>query len=439
MNAKREANGAGLVDGLRAGAAGVPAATPPTDYKMVRDRRARAEVLGDAQPSLAERIGESLAKGTKPVAFGFVLAAGGLPVLPWGSLGGFAAHALQLVLLGWPYRKHPVSIGSVIAITFASVAIGVPSNAAMIGALLIAVRSGYDHSGRAAFLAGSAGVTIVALTPLLAPGDASMLTTADWSAGRAWGEALRTFVFLQSLAFLWGVKRESNERLREVIRLEKERDDAVGEERARIARELHDVVAHHVSLMVIQAQGASSVITKDPTAAQKAIDLVAKTGREALAELRRLLGLLRSQEGDTAEEAEREPQPTIDRIGDLVEGMASAGLTVEVINEGESAPMTQGVELTVYRIVQEALTNVLKHSGASEATVRLSRDAEAIEVEVTDGGGRSRRRRGEAGAGAGLIGMQERIGLFSGRFDAGPVAGGGFRVWARLPLAEVTV
>ncbi|WP_037602177.1 sensor histidine kinase [Streptacidiphilus rugosus] len=222
-------------------------------------------------------------------------------------------------------------------------------------------------------------------------------------------------------------------------RLERERDAqakvAVAAERARIARELHDVVAHNVSVMIVQADGASYVMDSSPEQAKEALATIAGTGRQALTEMRRLLGLLRSEETT----GEYVPQPGVEQLPDLLEQVRSAGLPVEFKVEGEPRPLPRGVELTAYRIVQEALTNARKHGGPqASATVRISfEDGDLAMVIEDDGRGASAQLAkdgGEDGFGHGLIGMRERVGMVGGSLDAGPRVGGGFRIKAVLPL-----
>jgi len=204
--------------------------------------------------------------------------------------------------------------------------------------------------------------------------------------------------------------------------------DAVTAERARIARELHDVVAHHMSVMVVQASAARAVADRDPAAAEEALRQIETSGRTGLAEMRRLLEILKSQEGEDG----RAPQPGMAQLGALVEGMGATGLPVEVEVLGDPRPLPPGVDLSAYRIVQEALTNTLKHAGGGEAHVLVRYDRDAVELEVVDEAGDSAPDADDA-AGHGLIGMRERVQLFGGELDAGPRPGGGFRVWARLP------
>ncbi|WP_240134271.1 sensor histidine kinase [Streptomyces sp. MUM 178J] len=224
-------------------------------------------------------------------------------------------------------------------------------------------------------------------------------------------------------------------------RLEKEREAqakvAVAAERARIARELHDVVAHNVSVMVVQADGAAYVLDAAPDQAKQALETISTTGRQALAEMRRLLGVLRT--GDAPENGEYVPQPDVKQIEELVEQVRSAGLTVDFKVEGKPRQLPSGVELTAYRIVQEALTNTRKHGGPEAgASVRLVYFDDGLGLLVEDDGRGSSHELyedgGADGRGHGMIGMRERVGMVGGTLDAGPRPGGGFRISALLPL-----
>ncbi|MFF9203283.1 sensor histidine kinase [Streptomyces sp. NPDC014986] len=224
-------------------------------------------------------------------------------------------------------------------------------------------------------------------------------------------------------------------------RLEKEREAqakvAVAAERARIARELHDVVAHNVSVMVVQADGAAYVLDAAPDQAKKALETISSTGRQALAEMRRLLGVLRT--GEHQEGGEYVPQPDVRQIEDLVEQCRSSGLPVDFRVEGTPRPLPSGLELTAYRIVQEALTNTRKHGGPDVgASVRLVYFDDGLGLLVEDDGKGAPHELYEEGGfdgqGHGLIGMRERVGMVGGTLDAGPRPGGGFRISVLLPL-----
>lgn len=224
-------------------------------------------------------------------------------------------------------------------------------------------------------------------------------------------------------------------------RLEREREAqskvAVAAERARIARELHDVVAHNVSVMVVQADGAAYILDAAPDQAKKALETISSTGRQALAEMRRLLGVLRT--GEHEEAGEYVPQPDVQQIEDLVEQCRTSGLPVDFKVEGTPRPLPSGVELTAYRIVQEALTNTRKHGGPNVgASVRLVYFDDGLGLLVEDDGKGAPHELYEEGGfdgrGHGLIGMRERVGMVGGTLDAGPRPGGGFRISALLPL-----
>ncbi|MEU6176041.1 histidine kinase [Streptantibioticus parmotrematis] len=225
-------------------------------------------------------------------------------------------------------------------------------------------------------------------------------------------------------------------------RLHREREAqakaAVAAERARIARELHDVVAHNVSVMVVQADGAAYVLDSSPDQAKQALGTISQTGRLALAEMRRLLGLLRASDDSGGEYV---PQPGVDQLGDLIEQVRGAGLPVDFAVAGRPRPLSSGVELTAYRIVQEALTNTRKHGGPDvSATVQLTYGDAELRMLIEDDGRGAQREHYEDGAGGadglgqGLIGMRERIAMVGGTIDTGPRPGGGFRIAAALPL-----
>ncbi|WP_066933989.1 sensor histidine kinase [Streptomyces sp. NBRC 110611] len=224
-------------------------------------------------------------------------------------------------------------------------------------------------------------------------------------------------------------------------RLEKEREAqsriAVAAERARIARELHDVVAHNVSVMVVQADGAAYVLDAAPEQTRQALETISGTGRQALAEMRRLLGVLRT--GEQPEGGEYVPQPGVEQLTELVDQVRGAGLPVDFRVAGEPRPLPSSIELTAYRIVQEALTNTRKHGGPDvHATVRLAYRDDDLDLLVEDDGRGAQHELyeegGADGLGHGLIGMRERIGMVGGSLTAGPRPGGGFRVSAVLPF-----
>jgi signal transduction histidine kinase len=206
---------------------------------------------------------------------------------------------------------------------------------------------------------------------------------------------------------------------------EAERARAVAEEQARIARELHDVIAHNVSVMVVQAAAANDVFDTRPERAREALHAIEATGRTALGELRTLLGAVRDDGADYA------PQPGLERLDELVTQVRAAGLDVSVTVEGTPRAVPSGIDLSAYRVVQEALTNTLKHAGARHARVSLRYGEHELGVDVRDDG--TNVANGDGG-GHGLLGMRERVATFGGSLDAGPAPEGGFEVAARFPL-----
>lgn len=278
---------------------------------------------------------------------------------------------------------------------------------------------------------------------------ASTISTLRWpnETDGQWADAVSAVFLAVPFLLAWVIgdslrtRRAYYAELEErAARLQREREAqskaAVAAERARIARELHDVVAHNVSVMVVQADGAAYVLDASPEQAKQALETISTTGRQALTEMRRLLGVLRAGDDGGGEYV---PQPGVDQLTDLIEQVRGAGLPVAFEVEGESRPLASGVELTAYRIVQEALTNTRKHGGPeAHATVRLTfgdgdlsllieDDGRGAQQELYEGGG-------EDGQGQGLIGMRERVGMVSGTLDAGPRPGGGFRISAVLPV-----
>ena len=208
---------------------------------------------------------------------------------------------------------------------------------------------------------------------------------------------------------------------------------AAADERARIARELHDVVAHALGVIVMQAGGAGTVAHLEEADAKRVLEVIEHTGRQAFAEMRRLVDVLRDDELAPG----LAPQPTIAQLDTLAAQVSAAGLPVTVEVHGQAQAVHSGVEVSAYRIVQEALTNSMKHSGG-RASVRVDWSAESLSVEVTDDGS-GKRNSGKPGpdsGGHGLVGMRERVALYGGVLEAAPRPDGGFRVAARLPLSS---
>nr|WP_245653202.1 sensor histidine kinase [Herbidospora sakaeratensis] len=207
---------------------------------------------------------------------------------------------------------------------------------------------------------------------------------------------------------------------------------ARAEERSRIARELHDVVAHHVSVMTVQAAAARTMLEKDPSVAREALISIEEMGRTAMAEMRSIVGVLR-----TDGPAERGPQPGMDDLPGLVDQMREAGLTTQLWLEGETRQLPPGVDLAAYRLVQEALTNSLRHAGpAARAWVTVRHEPSELMVHVEDDGHGLVLKRENGGKGHGLVGIKERVALYGGVLRIGPRPGGGFEVRARFPLKD---
>ncbi|HUA41179.1 MAG TPA: histidine kinase [Streptosporangiaceae bacterium] len=246
--------------------------------------------------------------------------------------------------------------------------------------------------------------------------------------GFLWGCVLLAWVLGDSMRYRRGYYAALEDK---AARLEAERHAqakvAAAAERARIARELHDVVAHHVSVMVVQADGAGYALRSDPDRAQAALSAISSTGRQALTEMRRLLGVLRSADQHT----ELAPMPGLGELRELLDQARAAGLEVSYTLTGTPRELPEGAELAAYRVVQESLTNTRKHAGlAATAAVTLRYQPEGLTVEVTDDGMATVS--GQPG-GHGLAGMRERIAMYGGTVQAGPLPGGGFGVSAHLP------
>jgi signal transduction histidine kinase len=222
--------------------------------------------------------------------------------------------------------------------------------------------------------------------------------------------------------------RRAAERDEARARLAEASRSAAIDERRRIARELHDLVAHSMSVMVVQAGGARRILDRDPGRALEAATRIERTGREALGEIRHLLGVLNGSDHAAA----LAPQPTLAEIGELVGRARAAGLPAVLELRGERRPLAPGLDLAASRIVQEALPNALKHAGRAATTVTVDWSERALAVEIRDHG---RAVAADAGAGHGLVGMRERVRLYGGELEAGPADGGGWRVRAQLPVA----
>ncbi|MDH2430030.1 histidine kinase [Sphaerisporangium sp. TRM90804] len=334
--------------------------------------------------------------------------------------------ALLVPLLWW--RRRPLHTFAVVAgVSFVQWAADIQIIPASV-AILYALYSVAAHlSLRWAVAAGA--VTELGLT----------LALVRWSPFNV--RALASASVFVIVIWIGGIYANTRRRYLESLeeraeRAERERDQqariAIAAERARIARELHDVVAHNVSVMVVQADGAGYTIDRDPELARDAVQTISSTGRQALAEMRRLVGVLRQDDG--AEEGYA-PQPGVADLDELVAHTRQSGLPVRFTVTGPRRPLPEGEQLVIYRIVQEALTNTLKHGGpAASAEVEIEYGTREVALRVTDDG------RGAAAPhgtdGHGLIGMRERVAMYDGTVRASPCPGGGFQVSVRLPVSR---
>jgi signal transduction histidine kinase len=310
------------------------------------------------------------------------LGACAIAVLGVGTLQFLAqAYVLYLIPLRLPRARAVLALAVVMVTTVASIAAGPPPRGGEGG--LVDIRT----------------LTV------------STVIAAAWAIGLA---------VRQQRAYTGGLREQAERRAQA----------QVAEERLRIARELHDVVAHGMSLIAVQAGVANHVIGQRPDEAARALASIETTSRAALGEMRRLLGVLRDSDG-AREDPALEPSPGLADMGDLVSHTEHAGIRVDLEVRGQPVALPAGVDLTAYRIVQEALTNVVKHAGADATRVVVAYGPEAISLEIADDG------HGVAGPleeGHGIVGMRERVGLYGGQLEAGPIPGRGFRVSARLPL-----
>jgi signal transduction histidine kinase len=294
------------------------------------------------------------------------------------------------------------------------------------------------------FLAGCAAVFLMGLLRKRSQAVAGIVLAIGVEALVAYRDPLKNlsafiatcivFGLIWTVAFALGRKfQEADEARERAARAEREREQrarsAVTEERARIARELHDVVGHSVSVMTVQASAVRRLLRPEQEREREALLIVERTGREALAEMRRMVGVLRRPEEAPA----LAPQPSLEHLGKLVDQAREAGLPVELRVEGEPLPLPAGVDLTAYRLVQEGLTNALKHARAERAQVLVRYGDGGIEVTVSDDGRGAGS--GDGGGGHGLVGMRERVAVYGGELEAGPRPEGGYRLRARLPLA----
>ncbi len=275
---------------------------------------------------------------------------------------------------------------------------------------------------RSIYALGLGTAAIVALAFSFDPHDIFFPVTFFWILPGLAGRTIRNHTILaRELA----EKAERAEHARE-----EEEQRAIALERNRIARELHDVLAHNLSVMVVQASAARRVLDKDPVRAVEVAALVERTGREALAEIRHMFGPVRRGDGEALSGF-----PSISRLDELARRARAAGLRVELRVSGDPVELPAGIDLTAYRIVQEALTNAIKHAGSAQARVAVSYEPNEVVLSIEDDGEGPREdyELSETGGGHGLVGMRERVALYGGLVQAGRRRGGGFAVRARLP------
>ena len=327
-------------------------------------------------------------------------------VAPLGSLAAITAAIGMHAALGY----DDIQAGTFASLVGVSSAAYVTDNRrALVAALLAAVGIGVFYATtRASF----DGFEIVGI---------GGLWLAGWIAGSVFRIRRRHTAAVERRAEV--LEQDSEARARE----------AVADERGRITRELHDIIGHTLNLIVVQAGAARTVFKSRPDQALESLNAIETTARQSLSDMERMLGILRPPE---AEAPPYSPQPGLGQVDRLAEQFSVAGLPMEVNVAGEPHKLPTSLDLTAYRIVQEALTNALKHAGPARARVAISYLADKLELDIVDDGQGPGDDGHNAGGGRGLIGMRERVSLFGGELDVGPAAEGGFRVHASLPLEE---
>jgi signal transduction histidine kinase len=348
-----------------------------------------------------------------------------------GSMIGVLLLAAETLPLTWRRRSPRAVLAVMTASAIVLLLAGFRPTVADLG-LVVAVYSVAGHSSRrSAVIAGLA--FLVALAAVMAIADVKY--PQEQTQPQQYIVNFASFAFAWFLGLLQRNRREHTAKLEALNRqLAEERESrarwAVSEERSRIARELHDVIAHAVSVMVVQAGAARRVAVTRPEQARDAMTSIESTGRQALVEMRRVVGVLRNGDEPTT----LDPQPRLADVPALVEQARKAGLEVELDVKGDPRSLPAGVDLSAYRIVQEALTNVRKHAGPASVEVRVRYGTHSLRIEVTDDGRSASGPDSNGNRGHGLIGMRERVALYGGKLDVGPRPEGGFRVLADLPL-----
>jgi signal transduction histidine kinase len=338
-----------------------------------------------------------------------------------GGLVLLAASAAVLVAR----RRFPVATLTVTFLTTLWYELTPNPDRAIWGALTVAFGTAIYRRKRAAAIASLVAGYVAMLwgPPLVGSHPAP-------SAAGALGLAV---LLLFMLAVAEWIRLRNQRAVAVAQRFEEQARRRAGEERLRIARDLHDVVAHNISVINVQANTALHLMGRQPDRARAALTTINDVSKQALIELRSILGVLR----DVDEDAPLAPSAGLDHLDGLVRHAKAAGLTVRVEEHGDKVPLPASVDLSAHRIVQEALTNTVRHSGATAAVVRIAYEKRAVTVEVDDDGlpGKPIRMNG---TGNGIVGMTERADALGGRLEAGPLTGGGFRVKAWLPLESAT-
>jgi signal transduction histidine kinase len=394
--------------------------------------RARGVVRG-ARPGYCTRVGSHRLTGRRAdtalaalVAALFVVQIATEEHFAGKRAAALAAALLFSITVAWRRRQPlvPLVTGAAL-IEFSNLAVPPLGNTGtfFLAYVLVIYAAGRYLTGRALL---AAGLVLVVAFPLAAiePGQSFSVSDGAFIAVAFVGP------FVAGLVIRRRLESESVLHTR-AFELERERDvkarEAVALERVRIARELHDVVAHAISVIVLQARGGRRMLPEPATETRAALDAIESAGEQALTEMRRLLGMLRHDDDELA----LAPQPSLSRIDDLVRSLRGAGLPIELRIEGEPAALPPGVDVSAFRIIQEALTNALKHAGPARASVTLRYSPVDVELEIIDDGAGDGN---GGGSGHGLAGIRERVAVYGGEVQSGQLPEGGYAVRARLPL-----
>jgi len=367
---------------------------------------------------------------------------GSRPLTDLGHLGYLLLIVSGLVLAGRRRWPTPVFVTAALA-SLAYFAIGFPDGPGWIGLFVALYTLTAYGDGRRSLVVAYGGIAVLATGWLIAAADIEPAAAVGWVFFRI-AASVMAAALGESVRSRRVIAAEAQERARQAERTrEEEARSRVDAERLRIAREVHDTVAHAIAIINVQAGVTAYLLDKRPERAREALVIIEQTSAQALHEMRAILGVLRSPDNG------RVPHPGLDQINDLTAMAREAGLDVKVEVSTSAAPLPSAVDTTAYRILQESITNVIRHVGPAQVTVVLDYGTDALEVRVADDGGRDasdglasapdasaghRAATGSAEPGRGIIGMRERCGLLGGELTAGPRPRGGFEVKARLPL-----